>query len=234
MISSPTSRPAPRAAFSPRRYSSGPSGAAPAVIVSGVPTRSPDPYQGAICAPPVWRVSPSGPPTTTGWLPSTVAAATSSSASMSALASPSRAAGSSWASTTTSTPAYCPDTSVENVDAIIAVNMNAPAMNAVPSATATTVSAMRSLWDHRLRRLTASMGWDFRDGSATAFSPAFLGALDVGHDPRDRLEPGLGELLDDSSVGEEEHPVGPRGDAGVVGDHDDGLPVVVDRGAQDP
>ena len=49
------------------------------------------------------------------------------------------------------------------------------------------------------------------------------------HAVEDRVGGGLEHLVDDLAVGEEQHPVGVGGRGRLVGDHDDGLPELVDR-----
>ena len=56
--------------------------------------------------------------------------------------------------TVTATPAFAVAKMLVNVALIVSVRMNVPATNDTPRITAMVVSASRSLWLNRLRRLT--------------------------------------------------------------------------------
>ena len=59
------------------------------------------------------------------------------------------------------------------------------------------------------------------------------GAVDPGHaSSSDALAGRVAQLVDDPTVGEEHDPVGVGRGHRVVGDHDDGLAVVVDAAAE--
>src|ERR671936_1365888 len=89
---------------------------------------------------------------------------------------------------------------------MVSVRMNVPDTRATPSTIAVAVSAVRSLRAPRPLSVRASTG-------------------SGGH--------GRLAVLDDAPVGEHHRAVGDRGGVGVVGDHDHGLAVVVDGGAQE-
>src|SRR5213079_3223580 len=96
--------------------------------------------------------------------------------------------------------------SVVNVFCRVSVRTNVPEMNVTPRMIASAVSASRSLWASRPLSVTLRMS-----------CPQGPHALEHGIGGR------LAELAHHRPVGQEHYPVGVRGAARVVGDHDDGL-----------
>src|SRR6478735_974935 len=88
-----------------------------------------------------------------------------------------------------------------NVRSRVSVNTSDPATNATPRTTANALSAIRSLCASRPLTVTRSM---------SAHPP---GRFEVLHPVQHPLRGGLGHLVVDQAVGQEQHPVGvPGGD----------------------
>src|SRR5439155_4777952 len=108
---------------------------------------------------------------------------------------------------------------IESNDALIDwVRISAPATAITPSTTAMPDSTSRSLRDSRLFQVACSM------------SGRPVQAL---HGVQHSVGGRVAQLVDDRAVGQEDDPVGVGGGVRVVGDHDDGLPVLADRVAQE-
>src|SRR5687767_13653739 len=99
------------------------------------------------------------------------------------------------------------------VRAMVALRIIVPLMKATPRTTARPVARRRSLWAARLRSAV-------RNISVSKGLPAV----------QDPLGGGFGHLVHDPAVGQEHDAVRVGGRAGVVGDHDDRLAQVADRG----
>src|SRR6185312_4081549 len=97
---------------------------------------------------------------------------------------------------------------------IVAVSTNVPEMNATPSITAMPVSRKRTF----LLRMPLTVTFHMAGLRAEAL-----------HLVEHRVGVGVGELVDDRTIGQEDDPVGVSGRDRVVGDHHDGLAEVVDR-----
>ena len=102
----------------------------------------------------------------------------------------------------------------------VSENIRIPVTNATPSTIAKVLSSSRTRRASRLLREARIMRSDVVMAASRA-----IGVEDL-------LAGGAAQLVDDAAVGEEEHPVGPRRGDRVVGDHHDGLAVVVDAAAQ--
>src|ERR1700743_1723364 len=102
-----------------------------------------------------------------------------------------------------------------NVLCSVSVRTNVPEMKVTPSTMASAVSPSRSLWASRPLMVTFHMSGPQRP-----------------HPLEHRVGGRLVQVADHGAVGQEHHPVGVRGPAGVVGDHDDGLAELADRAAQ--
>src|SRR5580704_4965653 len=106
--------------------------------------------------------------------------------------------------------------SVSNVLWSVSVRTNVPEMKVTPSTMAMAVSTNRNLWASRPLMVTFHIS-----------VPQLLHVL------QDRVGGGRGELSHDLAVGQEDHPVGIGGAAGIVGDHDDRLVELGDRALQE-
>src|SRR5580765_2168762 len=122
---------------------------------------------------------------------------------------------------TVTSGAVCRVSSV-NVLSRVSVNTRDPATNATPRTTARALSAIRSLWASRPLTVTRSM---------SAHPP---GGLEVLHPVQHLLGGGVGHLVHDPAVGQEQHPVGVPGGDRVVGDHYHRLAEVPHRAGQEP
>ena len=103
----------------------------------------------------------------------------------------------------------------------VSVKTSEPATNATPSTIANVLISRRSLRPEQALE---------RGAGTSAQRPRRRGH--PGHDLEHAVAVGVAQLVDDPAVGEEDHAVGVRRRDRVVGDHHDGLAVVVDAAAE--
>src|SRR3954454_12936619 len=130
--------------------------------------------------------------------------------------------------TWTSISVYTEANSWSNERPIVSVRTNEPDTNITPRTTASPDRTSRTLRESRLLSVARSIS-SHRPCHVDGWVPA----VEAFHGVQHRVRGGVGQLVDDVTVGEKDHPVGVGRRVRIVGDHDDRLAVVPYRISQE-